>query len=508
MVYPESVKSHLIKAILNQSTACILTQLQSALKELNTEAYIIGGMVRNLTLKRHKADIDIAVNGNALTIGQLLSDKLNAHYVVLDGERGIVRLLPGGGNDWQIDITTLQETLWQDIMRRDFSVNAMAINIAEMQLSKRHLVAFILDAVNGTEDLQNKTLRALSPQVFRDDPVRLLRGVRLSSELGLSMNEQTLSLVQRDSALISTAAAERVRDELLQIFALTNTYEAVDFMNRFGLLSAVMPELSPTCGLKQPPEHTWDVFQHSARSIAAMDFILRRAEWEFCSKDVLASVPCCKSTLSYFDEIVSPPASRSTLTKLAALLHDIAKPQTRMLNELGKVRFHGHPQQGAPIAAAILERLRFSHRESKFIEAIVRNHLRPVQMTENEAPPTRRAIYRYRRDLDEAGIAALYFSLADHLATRGPNLERGNWDRHVNNVRRITDEYEKAPSPAKMHLLCDGNDLQNELGLKPGRQLGRILEELREAQAAGEVTTRQQGLAYAGKLIAEEPPGK
>ena len=156
------------------------------------------------------------------------------------------------------------------------------------------------------------------------------------------------------------------------------------------------------------------------------------------------------------------------------------------------------------MAAAILERLRFSTREIKFVETVVRYHLRPVQMTEDGAAPTRRAVYRYFRDLGEAAIATLYFSLADHLATRGPNLEKDNWDWHVGVVAGLIAEHEKEPATAASPALLDGHDLQREFGLKPGHRLGELLEELREAQAAGEITSKQEALDYVNKLMARD----
>ena len=194
--------------------------------------------------------------------------------------------------------------------------------------------------------------------------------------------------------------------------------------------------------------------------------------------------------------------------RIAGLLHDIAKPQTRIVNEFGKVRFYGHPQEGAPVAAAILERLRFSNREIKFVETVVRYHLRPVQMTEVGLPPTKRAVYRYFRDMGEAAFATLYFSLADHLATRGPDLEPSNWDWHVGVVAYLIAEHEKEPQTVAPTKLLDGHDLHRELGLAPGRRLGELLEEVREAQAVGEVTTREEALDYVKKLLsdAEKPP--
>jgi poly(A) polymerase len=291
-----------------------------------------------------------------------------------------------------------------------------------------------------------------------------------------------------------------VREELLRLLEPGDSYGTIVYLDKLGLLTALIPELESTRDVDQPQEHTWNVFHHSARSISALDFILRRGSWEFAGPEVLNEIPWDEQISAYFDFEISQHSSRRVLTKLAALLHDIAKPQTRIINEFGKVRFYGHPQEGAPISAVILERLRFSNREIKFVENIVRYHLRPVQMAEDGAPPTKRAIYRYFRDMGEAAYANLYFSLADHLATRGPELENENWDWHVGVVAQVITAHETAPEITQPLKLIDGNDLRNELGLKPGPRIGELLEELREAQAAGEITTRSEALDFVKKL--------
>jgi poly(A) polymerase len=331
----------------------------------------------------------------------------------------------------------------------------------------------------------------------------LLRGVRLSADLGFSVEPETEALIRRDHELIKNVAGERIREELLRLLALPDSYNTIVYLDKMGLLTAIIPEISPMRDVDQPQEHTWNVFHHSVRSISALDFILRKSGWEFAGEEVLAGIPWDEKIESYFETKVSPLATRRVLTKLAALLHDVAKPQTRIVNEYGKVRFYGHPQEGAPVAASILEGLRFSNREIKFVEAVVRYHLRPVQMTEDAAPPTRRAAYRYFRDMGEAAYATLYFSLADHLATRGPNLESGNWDWHVGVAAHLITEHEKTPAAAEPVRLLDGHDLKHELGMAPGRRMGELLEELLEAQAAGEVTTRQEALDYVKKLVAD-----
>jgi poly(A) polymerase len=494
---------------ISPAVSAILTRLRDFLAQRQIESYIVGGLVRDMVMGRNKADIDIAVGGDALTIGPEIAAYLKAHCVVLDSQNGVVRLLPKKENleeheEWQIDVATLQGSLAEDLGRRDFTVDALAIDLSKLRLtSQGEMEAAVIDPFDGLGDIRKKLIRVVSPQVFQNDAIRLLRGVRLGADLGFTIEPVTESLIEREHELIKSVAGERVREELLRLLALPDSYKTIVYTDKLGLLTAVIPELAATREVGQPKEHTWNVFHHSARSISALDFILRRSGWEFADGSVLAGIPWDKTIVGYFETQVSPLSRRRVLTKLAALLHDIAKPQTRIVNEFGKVRFYGHPQEGAPVAASILERLRFSNREIKFVETIVRYHLRPVQMTEDGLPPTKRAVYRYFRDMGEAAYATLYFSLADHLATRGPDLEKANWDWHVGVVAQLIAEHEKEPQTIAPPKLLDGHDLRRELGLAPGRRLGELLEEVREAQAAGEITVREEALDYVKKLLAD-----
>jgi poly(A) polymerase len=267
-----------------------------------------------------------------------------------------------------------------------------------------------------------------------------------------------------------------------------------------GLLTAIIPELAPSFGLEQHGEHQWDVFQHSARSVGALDFLLRRSSWPYADASVLDDVPWNDDLAAHFQAPVSPLGTHRELCKLAAILHDVAKPQTRTVSKSGRLRFYGHPQEGAVVTEQIMDRLRFSTREKKLVAGVVRYHLRPVQMNPDEEMPTRRAVYRFARDLGEGCIDTLFFSLADHLATRGDNLDLTNWRYHANIVAYVLRESAREAS-VPLSRLVDGNDLQRELGLKPGAKLGEIMAELREAQAAGEVTSRDGALKYAGEMM-------
>jgi len=183
------------------------------------------------------------------------------------------------------------------------------------------------------------------------------------------------------------------------------------------------------------------------------------------------------------------------MLKMAALLHDMAKPQTKSTEATGRIRFLGHGKEGAVMAASILERLRFSTKEIKLVETMVRHHLRPGQMS-NVGLPTPRAIYRYFRDTGDAGIDTLFLSLADHLATRGPRLDMAAWQEHAQMVEYVLAQRLEQQSRVTPPKLVDGHDLIDIFGMSPGPEVGEILEAVREAQAAGDVATRDEALSY------------
>ena len=186
-------------------------------------------------------------------------------------------------------------------------------------------------------------------------------------------------------------------------------------MDELGLLTVLVPELEPARETTQPVEHVWKVLEHSLNTAVAVEFLLRQGQWLYGRNEILEPVPWSDKLAEHFAGEVSSGSTRFSLLKLAALFHDIAKPQTKSLAEDDRVRFLGHDKDGALITAEVMERLRFSTREINYVETCVRYHMRPTQLTHEELP-TNRALYRYFRDTGDAAFDILFLSLADHLA--------------------------------------------------------------------------------------------
>jgi len=507
MSLAEKPRKDFLSSLIEPRVLLLLTKVGSFLAEQNVPAYLVGGFVRDVLLGRDTADIDIAVASDALEIAPRLAAALGGKYVLLDEANRMGRVVvvdngaPSTRGRWELDFSTFEGSIEQDLARRDFTIDAMAVDLS--RLAEDYADVRLIDPFNGWNDLDRGVIRVIAETTFESDAARLLRAVRLAAELSFSIDSETEVLIRRYSCLMANVAGERVREELLRLLAVSQAEYFLPYLDELGLLTAMIPELAQTKGVKQPKEHFWDVFDHSVQTVAAVDFVLRQGAWGYADEEVLAATPWSAVLAEHFDLKVSSGSTRRLLLKLAALLHDIAKPQTRAIDIRGRTRFLGHAMEGAAIAADILERLRFSAKEVKLVEIMVRHHLRPGQMGHNELP-SHRAIYRYFRDTADAGIDILFFSLADHLATRGPQLNLGHWREHAQLVEYTLAQHfqeERLVAPPK---LINGHDLINIFGMNPGPKIGELLEAVREAQASGEVATREEALSYIRERLTTE----
>lgn len=489
------------KVVFTEATWPLIETVRDFLGSCGVESYLVGGAVRDALLGRDTADLDISVAGDARKLAWELADALGGRYVLLDELHQVARaVLVREGRRWFVDLSTLRGDILSDLGSRDFTIDAMALPLiqADGSTPERWLSAEqLIDPYGGVADLGRRQVRAVGPGVFQRDPVRLLRAVRLAAQLGFSIEAVTQELLRSQAALVAGGSAERVRDELCLMLAHAGAASHLRQLYELGLLLNVVPELAPTVGSEQPKEHFWDVFEHSLETVAALALVLQ----EKGANELSREVPWSERLAQHFDQEVSSGHNRRTLLKLAALLHDIAKPQTRSVEESGRIRFLSHAVKGASLATTIMEHLRFSNREISLVETAIRYHLRPLQMSGDEALPTPRAIYRYFRDAGEAAIDTLFLSLADHLAARGPMLDFAGWRAHAEQVRYVLEEHFREVSVTRPPKLVDGHDLIGGFGLKPGPLLGQLLEMVREAQAAGEVHTKEEALALVKRYL-------
>ena len=471
----------------------------------DVETYVVGGMVRDRLMGRATGtDIDLAVKGDAVALSRQLADELGGSLAPLSVPRGMMRVVAppengaadGGGP--VIDISGYSGDIKDDLARRDFTVNAMAVSLAEWE--NADFGSKVIDPLGGRADLLQKAIRSLNSGVFADDPGRLLRAVRLSGELGFRIEPDTVRQLMLDSHLMERVSADRVREEFLRILAPVGARARLEALDQLGLLRHVIPELMATKGVDQPRMHYWDVWGHSLHTVQAAEGVTGGHQ----NSPVFSCVPWTPETESYFAEVVSDGHTRRTILKLAALLHDIAKPQTKTLEPDGRTRFFGHSEQGAEIAERRLNSLRLSNRGASMVSRMVLHHLRPAGMSGSVEWPTDRAIYRYFRDTGDIALDTLYLALADYLGAKGPELEHPKWLEHAKMIAHILDTGTREPVAAAATRLVTGHDLMSRFHLQPGPHIGGLLETVEEARASGEIETQEQALELVAETLARQ----
>jgi poly(A) polymerase len=475
----------------------VITRVKELLDEHSVEGYLAGGTVRDAIMGRESDDIDIVVGASPLSIGHDFAAALNGKFIPLDETNDIARVALYSEAPLHIDLAKMRGSITEDLALRDFTIDAMAVSLNDIL----NLDSNIIDPFGGRDDIKVRVVRSISEDSFKQDPVRLLRAIRLAAEFGFTLDAETVAQIKRNHMLIAQVSAERVRDELCRIIAAPKAAEWLRLLDELGLLMVIFPELADTRNAEQPKEHYWDVLQHSLETVAAIEYLLHVEGSQYFGDDILSLSPWSPALKEYFAEEVAGGRQRVMLLKLAGLLHDIAKPQTRMFEESGRMRFFGHSQEGAEVVRGIMECLRFSAREREMACKMVEHHLRPGQLARDNELPTRRAIYRYFRDADDVAIDTIFLNLADHLAARGPMIEYDKWREHADTLRYVIEERFKVDSVIKPPKLIDGNDIIDRYSITPGPEIGRLLEAVREAQAAGEVTTKEEALLFVQRSL-------
>lgn len=435
--------------------------------------WIVGGALRNALADEPLCDLDIATGEDPAADAAEISGELGATLVPLDRERGVYRLAFREPPGFTIDITRLNgQNIEQDLARRDFTINAIAAQWRDDD-------ATLLDPLGGVEDMRSGVLRPVSPRSFIDDPVRVLRSYRFISAYGLSMTVETRGLIRESAPLLTGVAGERKFHELRQILAAPETYPVIASMDEDGVLDELFPELGPSRGVTQNSWHHLDVFDHTIETMRTLDHYVKN--------------PPGHETAWESDTLIT--------LRLAALYHDAGKPEARTVKENGEAAFIGHETIGERMVTAAARRLCAPNAVVSGAALMVRHHLRPFNALA-DGQISRRAMYRYLRDLGRWAGPALALALADADATRGPKVaaERRETERGaVESIVRFRDELESA-AKARPPLI-NGHDIMKMFGLPPGPMIGDLLDKAREAEALGEVKGKEEVLGFITGLL-------
>ena len=477
-----------------------VSHITEAINQIPVKSYLVGGVLRDSILGTPNPDVDIVVVASALGVAKKIANLMNGKSFPLDTSRDICRVLANvSGNEIQIDIASAQNGISSDIAKRDFTINSLALDINHVDFNfgvPQFEISKIIDEHRGVEDLLNGSLRMTSAQIFKEDPLRLLRGARLTAQYNLSIDKFTETQIKNSGFLISKVSPERIRDEFLKLLSLQKSTRNLTNLDELGILTNIIPELEASRETLQTPNHHWKVLEHMVQTAGQVENIVIGKEINAgpYPKFALNYIPITDAHQNYFEQNYSDDHDRFTFLKLACLLHDVGKPKTKVVDPEGKTRFLGHDKLGGEIASSILKRLKFSNSGIELVANQISNHLRPSQISNQGQNPTPKAIRNYYNDTSGASIDILYLNLADYIAAKGPNLTQTEWIDHcrkINIIAKSESSYKRAVNQAK---LLSGHDIMVGLCLNPGPLIGTLIKYIEEARLDGLISNKKEAL--------------
>jgi poly(A) polymerase len=459
-------------------------------------AWLVGGAVRDRLLGRPLADLDVVLEGDPGDGARAIAHAAKragtpAACFALSEEFGAWRVVAREGA-WQIDVESIRGgSLQADLRLRDFTVNAIAEPLEGGEP---------LDPLGGLEDLRAARLRLAGPAAFAEDPLRVLRLVRVAVELGLEPESETTLAARAQASRLEQVSPERVFQELRRIVASTRTLRGIEMMSELGATRVVLPELEAMRNVQQSRFHHRDVYGHTLEVLERT--IALTANAGSGDYDPIADFgeEYRESVLALLAEPLADELTRGEALRWGALFHDAAKPTTRSVRVIDRrVTFIGHDVQGADLAREVLGRLRASVRLREHVAALVRHHLRLGFLVHEPQPLARNTVFEYLSACDPVEVDVTLLSVCDRLATRGAKAEEAI-EAHLGLARRMLCDALRWRENGPPQPLLRGDELAGELDIPLGPRIGELLEGLAQAQYSGEVRTREQAIAFARTL--------
>lgn len=423
------------------------------------ELYCVGGTIRDLLLGIEPQDYDFAVSGSGIKFARTVARKLKGTLVILSEAEDEARIVTGRIH---YDVIGLNErSLEQDLLRRDFTVNAMAMDCVTGEIH---------DPCNGMKDLRKGIVRPIQERSLVDDPLRVLRGFRFALELGFKLTRSFYSCAR--GLEFDDVAAERIGYEMLRIFAVPESYALIRKMNDLGLFARIFPEAEKIIS----DAYLWS---HSLGTYEAVEGLMQRGffrQWE-------------PEFSEYFRS-----SRQAALVKFAGLFHDVAKPDTFLLKE-GEVHFYGHDVKGARIVQTLgYKRLKLSRHDVGIVARFVKEHMR-LHLLATSKELTDRAIRRFFRDLGDDWLGGMMIAWADGYATAG-------WTQHLEHMFKRMIALKRADdAKPTVERLVTGYDLI-AMGMEPGPKFKVILQELYDLQLEGKLLNKEHALETARTIFA------
>ncbi len=474
-----------------------------------TQAWLVGGAVRDLLLERPFHDLDFVLPGEVHRVARAVAKELDGVSFVLDESRDTQRviLVADDGQENYLDFIRMNgNSIQDDLSLRDFTINALAVDLVKLDK--------LIDPLGGLGDLRARRLKACSPDAMLADPVRCLRGLRLANTLDFQMDKETIAWIRAAHSQIDRSAAERIRDELFQIFAAGRADRAIRVLDNLGGVEYIFPELSALKHTQQSAPHRLNAWEHSLAALASLEEVVsilaQTPDLEGKGNWLMSMVSMHLGRFreqinTYLREHPTPPRNRRSLLFFAALYHDAGKPDTATIDEDERRHFYRHERVGTTLVGLRGVKLAMSRDELSWLERVVANHMRIHHIAKQRDDLSPRAVYRFFRSAGDAGVAVCLLSLADLLATHGTTITREVLERELGVCKQLLATWWERPNEIlDQPVLLDGDRLMEVLKLEPGPLVGELLDAIRLGQVDGRIKTREDGLALARELLEQK----
>jgi putative nucleotidyltransferase with HDIG domain len=453
----------------------VINKILISLCSKNTEIFLVGGYIRDLLLDRPCYDRDYAVIGeSAIELAKKAADYFSGHFVLLDEELDIARVVMPDKKNTLDFAGCINQNIDDDLKRRDYTINSLAYKMDGLSSG-------LIDPFNGIDDLKNNIIRALSQENLIDDPLRLLRAYRFASQLGFVIDEKTIEYITSHKDKINQVSVERISAELIKLFEGKHAAFNINLMKQSEFLYDIFPELAVQETVPPNLHHHLKLIDHSIEVIRQIEInIPDMPEW-------LEEKLSCE---------IIPNVKFISLLKFAGLLHDLGKPSTWQIDELGRHRFIKHEEVGAEQAIGLLKRLKFSKNAIKYITKLIKYHLYPSQLIKNKDELSEKAVLRMFRKIGEETPEEILLAMADRLSARGVEITDDIVNNNIKGLFWLLEQYKNSSEKVRIPKLLNGNEIMEMLGLSQGSQVGKILKALDEAQISGDINTKEEAIGF------------
>ncbi|MBQ8848330.1 MAG: HDIG domain-containing protein [Candidatus Gastranaerophilales bacterium] len=426
----------------------ILTSIDEIIK--NHRVFLVGGYLRNYYINNEISnDRDLVCLDDAQKLAQEITEFLDGTFIELDSENKIYRVVLKDKINYFDISQALNNNILDDAKRRDFTINSIYYDLNKNE---------IFDPLNGIEDIQNKILKTCDYNNLIDDKLRLLRLYRFYSLTGFKIEDDLNDFVKNNFEKINEVAKERINYEIIQIFNSKYLVETLLKMLDDGVLEKVFPFVKEIKRIPKNSHHHLDLIHHSIETVKNIE-------------------------------------TNNPILKLAAFYHDIGKPATWTIEPKGRHRFIGHDLKGAQIVKKELEELKFSNKQISYIQDMVKYHIYPASLI--NCADNKKAYARFVRRLGVNTPDVIKLSKADRLSALGEDVTKEMVEKsllHLENLQKYYDDVKDIANNPKP--IIDGNEIMKILNIKPSKLIGEIIDELKEMQLSGEISTKEEAIKY------------